>query len=124
MKFTSRTFFFLCSGIALILLSRFVFERIYLYQEFWWLDIPMHIVAGFLVYGLVDSCIVHKKKDDILLVLAIFLFIATFWEMYEYFGRGVVERDWYGLLDTIKDYIDGVLGVYLGHSIIRKRKLV
>ncbi len=83
----------------------------------------MHILGGFLVYGFFDAVLrVRKQKVDFLLIVALFLLCATVWEINEFFVRQVVERSWYGVFDTVKDYFDGLLGLSVGYYFIHKRK--
>lgn len=116
-------FLFLCGIIVMVGISHFVFERLHLYDEFLWLDIPMHFIGGFLIFGCVESLLrACKVKHDFLLTISIFLICASIWELNEYFVRHVTERSWYGFFDTIKDYCVGVFGFTLGYYILYIKK--
>jgi uncharacterized membrane protein AbrB (regulator of aidB expression) len=111
-----KAMLFFCGLVFLVVVSRVFFERLHLYNEFFWLDIPMHIIGGFLSYHFLESLFaVKKKKMSFVFALSLFLLCASVWEWYEYFIRQVVERDIYGYLDTVKDYMDGVIGLSLAY---------
>lgn len=115
--------FYLILIFGMLAVSHFVFDRLHLYDEFLWLDIPMHILGGFLLSGLLLSVLATRKiKPDIRVLLSFFFIVASVWEMHEFFIREVVERSWFGFFDTAKDYIMGAVGVYYGHYLLAKKK--
>jgi len=116
-----RSVLFFLGIIALVFVSRFLFERAHLYDEFIWLDIPMHVIGGFLAYGFLVNLSIKKKKLSFLMILSLFLLGATLWELNEYFVRGVVQKSWYGFFDTVKDYVDGVIGLLCAHYYFHKK---
>lgn len=114
---------FLFLIVGMLFISREVFERLHLYEEFIWLDIPMHLLGGFLLAGLFGSFALYKKKKpSYVLMISLFFIVASSWELYEYFIRQVTERSWYGLFDTIKDYCMGALGATIGYGALIKKK--
>lgn len=115
MKHISLSLIFL---LALFLISHYIFEPTYLYYEFVWLDIPMHLFGGLGVGLLFISLaeLKHKRLPPSLL-LFLFIFIAISWEIYEY-ERGVMVYD--GLskyFDTAKDLVVGGIGVYVAYKL-------
>lgn len=118
-----RIALFSTSLILLVGISVTIFDRLHLYDEFIWLDIPMHFIGGFLAFGFLESVLRYKKiKHDMLLTLAIFLIAASVWELNEYFVREVTERTWFGFFDTIKDYCMGAFGLFFGHYVLYTKK--
>ena len=106
--------------LATFIISRYVFEPTNLYYEFPWLDIPMHILGGFLVVNLFASLFAYQQKRFSLSWCLLTLFVVMIiWEVYEY-GRGVVlYDDMMDYFDSIKDIIFGFLGGFLAY---RKNK--
>ncbi len=102
--------------IAMLLISRLVFERLNLYEELFWLDIPMHALGGVLIaWFLLSLAKAVNVEVSLWHLLALFMVIAGMWELHEFFVRGVVERSLYGLVDTIKDFVIGGYGLYFGY---------
>lgn len=95
-------------------ISRFIFEPTYLYYELTWLDIPMHILGGIGLAFLMHAIFTYNGyKLSLLKFIIIYSVIALCWEIYEY-ERGVMVYDSiYKWLDSLKDYIDGIIGVYI-----------
>ncbi len=117
--------FYLILTFGMLAVSRFVFDRLHLYDEFVWLDIPMHFLGGFLLAGLFVSVLVLRKvKPNFALLLSLFFIVASFWEINEFFIRKVVERSWYSVFDTVKDYVVGALGVSYGYYVLAKKKIL
>lgn len=107
--------------LVVFLISHFFFEPTYLYYEIWWLDIPMHILGGLGVGSLAYSVLSYRKIPVTYWKLVlVFVVIAFAWELYEYI-RGLnpyASMDDY--LDTLKDTIDGLVGVSVAYFFIRK----
>lgn len=106
--------------LALFLVSRYIFEPTYLYYEFLWLDIPMHILGGIGVGLLSYAVLTYKKiKVSFWKIFVIYVAIAIAWETYEYI-RGVVEYTSIGKwFDSLQDIAYGALG--LGITYFLKR---
>ena len=123
--------FTLLAIAATFSVSQWVFNPLRLYYEIWWLDIPMHILGGFLFSllflsfleyfssnGKVNSKIQKNKK---VLLLFVF-FIGLVWEIYEYSMYVYFNYDWGGIYDTIKDLCDDMLGALIGLYLYNKNK--
>ncbi len=99
------------------IVSRFVFEPANLYYELPWLDIPMHILGGFLIGLLITAFSFYNKTlgNRQFFSLSLFL-VMVIWEVYEY-QRGVIIFDeLFDYLDTLKDIVFGFLGGYLAYK--------
>ena len=92
--------------------SQFIFDPMKLYYEIWWLDIPMHILGGLGVASLAISVLKFFKMEvTFYKVVGSFLAVAIFLEIYEYVHSLYGTYIWGGWFDTIKDIIDGFIGV-------------
>lgn len=105
----------------LFLVHRYIFEPTYLYYEFLWLDIPMHVLgglgAGFLVLSLARLAGVPFSAAQL---VAIYAVVAFGWEAYE-LARGAVEYDeLWKYFDSLKDVALGALGFYSAYRISQK----
>lgn len=107
--------------VILFCLSKFVFEPVYLYDEIKWLDIPMHIMGGFGVASLAGAILSYRglKASYIKLFIA-YTAIAISWEVYEYVHDILLEQRWGGWLDTISDFINGLIGMIVAYLFVRK----
>ncbi len=107
--------------LMIFALSHFIFEPANLYYELPWLDIPMHIMGGFGIASLVAAIATYNDKSvSYLMVFTTYTVAALLWETYEY-SQGVVNYvTGNGWTDTIKDYIDGLIGASLAYFFIRK----
>jgi surface polysaccharide O-acyltransferase-like enzyme len=97
--------------------SRFVFEPSNLYYELPWLDIPMHIVGGFLV----GSLFIALGKYNTRVARKSFFFWALFlvmilWEFSEYKRGMVTYGRFYDYCDSLKDVMFGYLGAYIAYK--------
>ena len=107
--------------IILFSLSTFVFDPTYLYYEIWWLDIPMHILAGFGLAYLTGAVLnYNKKKVSFWKLFVVYIVVATSWEVYEYFNNADLLIKWSGWQDTVKDLVDGFIGMCIVYYFIRK----
>ena len=107
--------------IILFCLSKFVFDPTYLYYEIWWLDIPMHIMGGFGTAFLAGSILAYKKiKVSYWRLFIIYIAAASAWEIYDYFNNVSLVLTWSGWPDTIKDFVDGWIGMSIAYLFIRK----
>lgn len=94
----------------------------HLYYELRWLDIPMHIMGGFGVASLASALLSHTKKPISFWKLFIVYTVAALsWELYEYAHDIVTYSDWNGWFDTVKDFIDGCIGMSIAYLFIRKK---
>ena len=109
--------------IVLFCLSKFVFDPAYLYYELWWLDIPMHIMGGFGVAAFTGSVLSYKGvKISYGNLFIAYLVVASAWEIYEYFHNINTIQGWSGWPDTIKDLVDGLIGMSIAYLFVRKYK--
>jgi uncharacterized membrane protein len=106
-----RIIIFLTLILVTFLTSRFLFEPINLYHEFVFLDIPMHILGGYLIGGLILAISFYKKGTISLTSFLLGLFVVMIvWEVYEYL-RGVILYDKISdVYDSLSDLLFGFLG--------------
>lgn len=121
--------------VLLLILATQVFSELFLvpndmYYIIPWLDIPMHIWGGFL-FGCLYIFYFNFKNSDKLFsyfnlklthVLAFVLLIGLIWEVYEYANDLVSYREWRGVIDTIKDLFDDMLGGAIAYFIFKDKK--
>lgn len=106
--------------LTIVSVSHFVFEPANLYYELRWLDIPMHIMGGFGIASLIAAIYAYNnKKVSYTKLFILYSIVAIAWEVYEYAQDIVMYTDWSGWLDTLKDYIDGIIGISLAYLFIR-----
>lgn len=108
--------------LVLFSVSFFLFDPMHLYYEIWWLDIPMHILGGLGVASLASSLHLYflKTRISFLNLFLAYTAVAILWEVYEYAHDLVTYREWNGWLDTIKDYLDGLLGALIAYKFLMK----
>lgn len=107
--------------LTIFAVSHFIFEPTYLYYELRWLDIPMHIMGGFGVASLIAAILSYFEKDvSFWRLFWVYTLAALGWEAYEYANDLMNMAEWNGWFDTIKDYINGLIGVSIAYLFIRK----
>ncbi len=122
--------------LALVYLIFFIWgintiaDQTHLYYLLWWFDIPMHIMGGLWV-ALMSLVIYYhtsyfKRKDRsvafvISFALASTMIIGLFWEVFEFSVEHFVKLNDNGLLDTLKDLVDDLIGASLATAIFIKR---
>lgn len=107
--------------LVLFSLSRFIFDPTHLYYELRWLDIPMHILGGFGVASLASSVYRYFGKNiSLWRIFVAYTIVAIAWELYEYTHDILTGQAWNGWFDTIKDYVDGALGMSIAYRFMRK----
>jgi hypothetical protein len=107
--------------LMIFALSHFVFDPANLYYELPWLDIPMHIMGGFGVAALFAAILNYLGQPvSYFHVFLAYTLTAVIWEIYEYKQDLVDYRIWNGWFDTVKDYVDGLIGASLAYFFIRK----
>jgi hypothetical protein len=107
--------------LTIVAVSHFIFEPAYLYYELKWLDIPMHIMGGFGIASLVSAVFSYAGRPvSFWHLFMLYAAAAVSWELYEYMQDMAAGTDWNGWVDTIKDFIDGAIGVGLAYLFIRK----
>lgn len=119
-------------SVLVLILATQIFSELLLvpndmYYIIPWLDIPMHIWGGFL-FGLLFIFYTDYKnrgklfyKYNILHIFAFVFIIGIAWELYEYINDVVNYRDWRGILDTVKDLFDDILGSFLAYIFFKSR---
>ena len=101
--------------------SHFFFEPTFLYYEIWWLDIPMHILGGMGVASLTYAVLSYKGIHvSYMRLLFIFLIVAFLWELYEYLREVNLYETMSDYLDSVKDIVDGIIGMTVAYFFIRK----
>lgn len=107
--------------LSIFLVSRYIFEPTYLYYEFVWLDIPMHIIGGAAVTFFIASVATFLgQKPSVYYYFALYLAVAGLWETYEYM-RGIVVYDaLWKYFDSIQDVINGGLGALFTIALLKK----
>lgn len=105
-------------GLCFVMMMHFFASVFYLYWQFWWLDIVMHILGGFLVVLVIicfskmisfyDQFTLEKK----FFFVFFWLFLVTvFWELFEFFLEKVDPTIGYAYwIDTFSDIVAGLLG--------------
>jgi hypothetical protein len=107
--------------LTIFAVSHFIFEPTYLYYELRWLDIPMHIMGGFGVASLVSAIATYRGRTVSFVQLFIaYSLVAFAWEAYEYAKDVLAYSAWNGWFDTLKDYINGIIGVGIAYLFIKK----
>jgi hypothetical protein len=112
-----RIILFLFLILSTFLISRFLFEPINLYHEFEFIDIPMHILGGYLIGGLVLAISLYKRFNISPTSFLFALFVVMIvWEIYEY-GRGVIVYDKMSdFYDSLSDLVFGFLGGLIAYK--------
>lgn len=93
-----------------------------LYWTFRWLDTPMHLLAGLVIgigIGILLAARGWSGRSFYLVVILAALAIGAVWETIEY-EAGVSSIEPYFILDTIKDFVNDLLGAVLGAFLVRK----
>ena len=124
--------------ILFLILATQLFSEMFLipndlYYIIPWLDIPMHILGGFL-FGCLFMFFVEmvsldyvkinflKRFEPKLLHLFYFiLFVGVTWEIYEYMNDIVNYREWRGVLDSVKDLFDVCLGAFGAYYLLKNK---
>ena len=81
----------------------------------------MHIMGGFGVASLVSAILAYIGKPiSFKKLLIMYTLVAIAWETYEYASDIAGNEAWNGWFDTIKDYVNGLLGTAAAYFFIRK----
>lgn len=104
-----------------------------LYWTYRWLDIPVHIVAGFgaslftlwisLKIRHIDNILGYKNKA-LFVMLASVLVIAIFWEIFELISKSTSLREAGFWMDTTSDIINSLFGGLLAFLYFIKNKKI
>jgi hypothetical protein len=107
--------------LTIFAVSHYIFEPTYLYYELWWLDIPMHIMGGFGVASLTSAILSYfDEETSFWKLFVVYAVVAIAWESYEYMRDIVSYTEWNGWFDTLKDFVDGLIGVGFAYFFIRR----
>lgn len=107
-----KVFFILLCIFLSYYLSKNILEPLNFYNDYRWLDIPMHILGGFLFASLFLN-IISDKYINFKNILYFVLFIGISWEIFEYTLDIINLTSFPGWLDTFKDLLDDIIGAYL-----------
>ncbi|MEN9337784.1 MAG: hypothetical protein RIQ41_98 [Candidatus Parcubacteria bacterium] len=106
---------------TLFVVSKYVFDPANLYYELKWLDIPMHIMGGFGVASLTSAILSYRGiRISFTKLLIAYTVVALLWEVYEYVQDLSSYQDWNGWIDTVADYINGLVGTLVAYLLLRK----
>ena len=112
--------------VFFIFLSQVIAVYWHLYFQYWWLDIPMHIIGGFWIglFGLTvyyASSSTPEKEHSTLFVfalaIALTLVVGLVWEIYEFGVDHAVGDTGNSLADTLKDLSDDLIGAVLAGAL-------
>jgi hypothetical protein len=119
--------------VIVFILNTVINDGFGLYDRWWWYDIPMHMLGGFVTAWSLSRFIFFLKiKSKIIALPPLFhwlLIIGTTaiagigWEVYEYFLHIVTGRITQPSVgDTLQDLINGLIGAILFFLFARKTK--
>ncbi len=103
------------------------------YWSIWWYDIPMHIMGGFWVGGMVLWLYFLYRKEEIdeninrfrvvMISLVATLIIGILWELFEFSLDTFVIFKTNDLVDTASDIINDIIGsLLISFYVIQKSK--
>lgn len=96
-------------------LSRNFLEPFDLYREYFWLDIIMHTLGGFLFSSLFFY-VSRKEYFNFKNVFYFIMFIGITWEIYEViFNVMLKHQEFSGVIDTVKDLFDDTFGAWIAY---------
>jgi hypothetical protein len=99
------------------LISRYIFEPANLYYELPWLDIPMHIIGGYLVTYFFIACAWYYKIPFQYTAFIVSLSVVMIlWEIYEYMRGAVLYDMTSDYVDSLKDIAIGFIGGYIAYK--------
>lgn len=108
---SNRQRFYLALSIAFIVISfHKIASDLYLYWTYRGIDIPMHIMGGFMsgLFTLVLFRANGWRESEIKILLGVIL-VGITWEFLELYYR-VAELDMHYWIDTGKDLLDDIIG--------------
>lgn len=121
MHMTIRQRFYLALSVAAVIIALHqIAINLYLYWIYRGVDIPMHIMGGFMAGLFVFIFLrVFKFKENRRNLLLGVLLVGVGWEILELVYRVDIVGFWYWL-DTAKDLIDDVIGGLISIYIWKK----
>lgn len=99
----------------------------YLYWAYWWYDIMMHFLGGFLVAGIAlwflarfsdESMRTARRALYVAIITAIIIGIG--WEIFEYFSGALLQQNGSIVGDTALDLVMDVVGALAMWGILAK----
>ncbi len=105
-------------------------DAAHLYYLLWWFDIPMHMLGGLWVALTALVIYYHtpwvRRKDRstsfvVAYALATTMVIGLLWEVFEFSVEHLVKLNDNGLLDTLKDLVDDLIGASVASIIFIKK---
>lgn len=115
-----KVFFILICIFLTYYVSKNIFEPLNFYFEYKWLDIPMHILGGFLFTNLFIN-LSNNKNVNFRNILIFILFIGISWEILEYALDIINLKSFVGWFDTIKDLFDDIIGAYIAFVLYKSK---
>lgn len=109
---------------VLILVLHLLASEFFWYWKFWWFDILMHLLGGFVI-GLCVLWVIHKmtwRGSTLAMFVGVVtatLVIGIGWEVFEYI-YGIAGKDNYQV-DTVTDLIMDAIGAVLACKYVYKR---
>ncbi len=102
----------------------FLALELFLYWRYLWLDIPMHILGGCVValgYLSIRDFFPKLKPKwfSLFYVIAFVVIVAVLWEIFEVVIGVTFDESRY-VIDTIADFIFGLLGGFIGYFVATK----
>lgn len=95
-----------------------------MYQELWWLDIPMHILGGFGVGAFFLSVFEYKKRPvTYRTIFLLYIVIALGWEFLEAYKGFTNLQDLGDVVDTLADLFNGALGAAIAYRVVKGKLL-
>lgn len=130
MQMSAYTKIVLTSGLLFLAIGllHIVAILFFIYFEYWWFDIPMHLLGGMFasLFSVLIAFALGRMRENVSLwrvyMVAVLgtLLIGGLWEVYEY----LTDRTFNGLgnypLDTAKDFLVDVLGAGIGCRLLKR----
>ncbi len=112
-------------GIVVAVLHGYALNN-FLYWHFPWLDIVMHFLGGLLasLFGLwfAERCnLITNARPKAILLFDVILFvfiISLLWESFEFMFKLVLHDPVEYIIDTIIDFLMGIMGAVFGFYLI------
>jgi hypothetical protein len=120
-----RITFFL-SALCILALVHVMALQFYIYWQYLWFDIPMHILGGVCValgVSILPFLRIHffEKHQNISTYLAIVLCVGVVWEIFEYgAGISIILSLADFIIDTILDLCMDLFGGIIGYAFVMR----
>jgi hypothetical protein len=108
--------------LVIVATLHIVSVKFYLYEFIWWIDVPIHFIAGvcvgvtgILFYSYLTKGVNTNKSKAIIISVTFALIVGIFWEMFElYFDITAFSDGIHYVTDTSSDMIMDITGGFLG----------